>query len=151
MGRAPRTTGTPLLDWQPPEVAPSFEDVQVRSASLRGRIAKAVSTVLKDCDLGRAEIAFRMGEYLSEDVSLAMLDAYASEAREDHVISVVRLIALFRVTEDARLIQVLTDGSDYRVIPAKYMGAIKAAIIKDKISELEREAALADREWKGPR
>ncbi len=151
MARAPRNTGTPLLDWRPPEVTPKFDEVQVRSVSLRGRLARAVSTALKDADLTRDEIASRMSEFLGEPVTPNMLDAYASEAREDHVITVIRLVALARVTEDARLYQMLMDGSGYCVIPDRYMGAIQEAMLDDKIAELEQQKALARRTWRGPR
>ena len=151
MSRSTRTTGTPLLDWQPPELAPRFDEVCVRSVSWRGRMAKAVSTALKECGMDREEVAVKMSDFLGEEVSKPMLDAYASEAREEHTISAVRLFALANITDDPRLFQVMCEGSGYVVIPEKYQAAIEEAIWTDREEEAAQRKVLARRVWKGGR
>jgi hypothetical protein len=151
MAKPPRPTGTPLLDWVPPEVAPKFEEITVRSVTMRGRISKAVATCLRECGLERDEVAQRMGDYLGEAVSVDMLNNYASEAKEDQNIPVIRLIALAKVTDDPRLFTVLTEGTGYCVIPERYRGAIEEVMIADKIEELEDRRKLARRTWRGAR
>lgn len=148
----PRDTQTmDLLAWTPPEVTPRFEETQIRAVSLRGRIAKAVSTAMRECGMDRDEVAVKMADYLGEDVPKVTLDAYASEAREDHTINVLRMIALATVTGDPRLLQMMCEGSGYVVIPEKYMGAIEEAIWAEREEEAAQRRALARRSWKGPR
>lgn len=60
--------------------------------------ARAVSEILKDDPRSREVIAAEMSVLLEQEVSKAMLDAYASPGREDHNISFDRLKALIAVT-----------------------------------------------------
>lgn len=89
--RRPAPVQASLLDWQQPAAFPAEA---VRASTLAGRISRAVSVSLSECKTPRREIARRMGAYLGEPVSTAMLDAYASQARDQHNISAVRLLAL---------------------------------------------------------
>lgn len=101
--------------------------------------------------MDREDVARRMSDYLGEEVSEAMLNNYASESKDEQNIPVIRLIALAKVTDDARLFQVLTDGTGYCVIPERYMAAIEEIMIDDKIEELSQRKALARRTWRGGR
>lgn len=72
-------------------------------ASLSGspfQTAKAVSEILKEDPRSREVIAAEMSVLLQQDVSKAMLDAYASPGREDHNISFDRMIGLIAATGD---------------------------------------------------
>jgi hypothetical protein len=145
-----RDNGTlDLLSWQPPEPVRAFPAEKVRAASLRAAVAKAVSLALKECEQDREEIAVAIGEYLGEPCSKAMLDAYASEAREEHVINVVRFIALMHATGDRRLLQMLAEPFGLAVIDARYLPAIEDALLDDKIAELTQRRQFARRKWKG--
>lgn len=140
-----------LLGWEPPALVERFEERQVRAGSLRGQIARAVAATLTECALDREDIAARMTEYLGEDVSRAMLDAYASQAKEAHSISFVRLIALVEVTGDARPLQLAAEQAGRAVVEAKYVHAIRAEMIREKREALDREEKAARRAWKGGR
>jgi hypothetical protein len=132
-----------LLAWAPPEPVRRFEEHRVRAATLRERLARAIAAALKDADaagIGREEIAVRMSEYLGERVSKNMLDAYASQAREDHVISVVRLMALLHATRDARLLELLAEPLGWVVIDRKYLPLIELAAVRDQADALKRRA-----------
>jgi len=61
-------------------------------------VAQAVARILKEDDRPRIEMAASMTAILGADVSKAMLDAYASEARTTHNISLGRFLALVAVT-----------------------------------------------------
>ncbi len=97
--RRPAPVQPSLLEWAPP--AP-YAEQDVRAATLAGSISRAVAQTLRECTLDRTEVARRMSAFLGEPVSLAMLNAYASQAREDHSISAVRLLALMHATGDTR-------------------------------------------------
>lgn len=140
-----------LLSWAPPIAAPAFDEHRIQAATLRDRIARAVTEILADTALSRERIAKDMTAYLGEPVSKPMLDQYASQARTDQSISMVRAVGLMRATGDARHLQAALDGSDYVVIQRRYLPAIEEAVLREKIEEMESLADRARREWKAPR
>lgn len=135
-----------LLSWQPssPKVE-RFDEQTVRAATINGKVALAVSRILADAKarenepLEREDVARRMSEFLGEEVSKNMLDAYASQSRQDHKISVVRAVALMHATQDFRLLTLLAEEIGLTVIPRKYEGTVREAILAEKIEELNGE------------
>lgn len=151
---APRQTDERTLDllsWQPPEPVAAFAPEQVRAASLKAALAKGVSLALKECGLDREAAAEAISDFLGERVSKDMLDAYASEAREDHVINVVRFQGLLHATGDRRLLQMLAEPMGWAVIDKRYLPAIESALLDEKIAELGQRKALAQRAMRGGR
>ena len=115
-----------LLGWiesQPPARAAlqveRFDEGRVKAATLRAKIAHAVSETLRDCGKSREDVAHDMSVVLDEIVSKPMLDAYASEARADHTIPFLRLIALMMVTGDVRPLQLAAEATGHLVISAQ--------------------------------
>jgi hypothetical protein len=80
--------------FEPPVPATSAADL----AGFDRFIAAGVSRALKEDRRSRQEVAWAMSELLAEEISKFMLDAYASEARENHNISADRFLALIAVT-----------------------------------------------------
>ncbi|WP_029009366.1 hypothetical protein [Azospirillum halopraeferens] len=150
MARRPHDPHTlDLLSWTPPEPTRAFAREDIRAASLRSMVAKAVSLALKECGKSREEVAEEIGAYLGEPCSKPMLDAYASEAREDHVVNVVRFLALIHATGDQRLLQMLAEPFGWAVIDQKYLPAIEDAMLDAKIDELTQRRQLARKRWRG--
>jgi hypothetical protein len=132
-----------LLAWEPPETVARFDDRVIRAATIAGQISHAVAAALRDADdrgLYRDEVARRMGAYLGERVSVPMLNGYASEAREQNVISVPRLLALVHVTGDRRLLQMLAEPFGWAVIEGRHLPLIEIAAIREREDELRRRA-----------
>ena len=140
-----------LLDWESPVPVVRHRPEMVRAQSLRGRLSRAVSVTLNECGRDRGEVAAEMGQLLGAPVPLNMLNAYASQARRTHAISLERLWALCSVTEDWRPMSVLIDGSDLVIIERRYLGAVKEAMAQAEIERLERVRRAARRQWKGGR
>lgn len=138
-----------FTDWKPPQVVERYDDRVVRAASWRDRVAKAVAQTLEATDMPRDEIAAAMSDWLGEDVSRAMLDNYASQAKEDHTISFLRVIALCVVTGDPRLLQLAAEPIERVVIESRYVGAIQEAMAAEQIEQLERIKKLGRRQWRG--
>lgn len=134
-----------LLSWQPPEVVERYEDRSVWAVSLRARIAKAVGQTLKDCGIPREQIAKHMSEILGEEISVNALNAYASESREESTISLLRLIALVRVTQDVRLLQLAAETVGHAVIDTKYVSWVRVGQLADAKLEIDRELDQARR------
>ncbi len=150
MSRAPSANGQlNLLDWTPPEPVARFDDAQVRAATIAGRLCRAVSVALRDCDMPRAEVAKRMSAFLGSEVPKNMLDAYASVQREDRMISVLRLIALLHATRDRRLLELIAELFGWTVIERKYLPLIELAAVQDKRDELARQADVLRRQARG--
>ena len=126
-----------LLAWQAPEVVRAFPPELVRGASFEARIARAVSVALTDCGTPRAEIADRMSGYLGQKVSLAMLNAYASAAREEHTISLPRFLALMHATGDQRLLELLAEPFGLAVVERKHLPLIEMALVSERITEMK--------------
>lgn len=86
-----------------------------------------------------------MGAWLGEDVSPNMLDAYASEARNDKTIPFLRLIALIEVTKDLRLLQLAAELFGHSVVDDKYLTWVEVGQLSEKKDELEKELDAARR------
>ncbi|MBX9750868.1 MAG: DNA transposition protein [Roseococcus sp.] len=127
-----------LLDWTPPEPVAAFAPEQVRAATLEARIARAVSVALQDCKLTREEIAARMSAWLGTKVTLNMLNAYASVARQDHPIGLTRFLALVHATCDRRLLELLAEMNGWAVIERRHLPLIEMAAIREQEDELRR-------------
>ena len=140
-----------LLGWAPSEPVVAFDPHTVRAASLAASISKAVSQSLKSCGRPREQVAERMSAYLAEQVSKTMLDAYASEARGEHIINVVRFIALIEATGDRRLLNFIAELFDWSVIERRYLPAIELAERLEKRAEMDREIDATRRALKKER
>ncbi|HYG91175.1 MAG TPA: DNA transposition protein [Azospirillum sp.] len=149
MSRSRDTRTYDLLAWEPPQPAKAFAPEKVRAASLRSMVCRAVAAALKECGKDRDQVAEEIGTYLGEPCAKTMLDAYASEAREDHTIPLIRFLGLVHATGDIRLLQVLANQFGWAVVPQKYLPAIEESIIADKIEELQQRRVLARKTWKG--
>ena len=129
-----------LFDWTPPPATTAFSTERVRAASIAGRISRAVSAALYDNQQQRAEIAQRMADYLGEPFSKAMLDAYASQAREDHPITVPRFMALLHVIRDRRLLELIAEEFGWAVVERKHLPLIELAAVQERQDELRWHA-----------
>ena len=67
-------------------------------AGLEARICSTVGSILNSTSRAREVIAAEMSVILAEEVSKAMLDAYASPARAEHKVPMSRFFALVAVT-----------------------------------------------------
>jgi hypothetical protein len=84
-----------IFTFDPPAPATNAADL----AGIDRMIAANVSRALRDDDRPREEVARAMSELLGEEVTRFMLDAYASEARDNHNISAGRFLALIAATK----------------------------------------------------
>lgn len=127
-----------LLEWEPPQPVARFPEGLVRAATLAGRVSRAVAAALTEAEECRETIAARMSSFLGERVSPAMLDAYASQARDDHRISVPRFVALLHATRDRRLLELLAEPMGWAVIERRHLPLIEVAAIREHEDELRR-------------
>lgn len=138
-----------LLGWEPPRPVARFPAESVRAATLASKVAKAMALALKGCGKCREHVAREMSAYLGETVSLAMLNAYVSEARTSHAISMPRFAALVHATQDLRLLAILPELFGCAVIDERFLPAIEDAVLDDKIEELTQRKKMARKRWKG--
>jgi len=150
MARDRRDTLTAdLLDWVPTDPTVRFEDERVRGATLNARYCRAMAAALEECGETRETVAERMGAYLGAPVSKAMLDAYVSEARETHIINVVRFHALVHATRDMRLASILPSEFGCSVVDSRDVALVRAARMRERAAELDRMAEVEERRARG--
>ncbi|MGR9345877.1 hypothetical protein ACU8NW_14835 [Rhizobium leguminosarum] len=138
-------------DYQPAPVVDRFDHEEVKAYSLAGKLSKAVALTMEESGMTRDELATALSDVTKSPVSKAMLDAYASQAREQHSISAVRLAALITITEDPRALNVLLEDAGFIVIPKKYEALLKRERARELREQLEREERAADAEWRAKR
>jgi len=136
-----------LNDWKPPEIVKRYDPKVVQTVTLRARIAHAIAETMKTSGLTREKIAEEMSAWLGEDVSVNMLDAFASEAKETHTISFVRVLALIHVTGDVRMLNVGAELFEHAVIPEKFTAAVEEAMLSEKIESLNISKKIARKKW----
>lgn len=135
-------------DYRPKPVVERFDADVVQAWSMEARLSKAVALTMDDAEMSRTEIAAAMSEILKSTVSKAMLDGYASQAREQHSISAVRLAALIAVTKDVRALNALLEDAGLIVIPKKYEALLRRERARELRERAEREEQAADAEWR---
>lgn len=124
----------------------AFEEREVSGATLAARISRAVTVALRDCGKPRAQVARAMSAFLGETVSPAMLDAYASVAREGHRISLPRFLALIHATGDRRLLEMLAAPQGWAVIERRHLPLIEVAQIREQEDALRRHREILMRQ-----
>lgn len=120
-----------------------------RDGQLEGldrRVASAVSHILSDCaraGLSRYQIASGVSELLQDDVTKLMLDAYSSEARDTHNISVARFLALVSETGSFGVLNSLLSEIGARVIVGEEISTVELGHVQAQLRDLkQREAQL---------
>lgn len=129
-----------LTDWTPPAATVRFEDTRVRAAGLNATISRVVAAALADARDSRDKIAGAMSDFLGERVTVNMLNAYASQARDAHLITLPRFIALIHATRDRRLLEWIAEPMRWSVIDGKHLPLIELAAIQEKQRELASTA-----------
>ncbi len=107
-------------------------------AGLDREVAATVAVMLKEDARSRFALAGAVSELLDDDVSKAMLDAYASEARENHAISFARLLALTAVTERHDLLDRLTRRIGAALLVGEEIMTAELGQIDRQMEELKR-------------
>ncbi|MCX5497291.1 DNA transposition protein [Kaistia dalseonensis] len=127
-----------LLDWRPASPVAAYVPERVKASTVARMLSKAVSETLKACGRSRADVAKAMTDYLGEAVTENVLNAYASESRDDLIISITRLDALLGVTKDRRLLELLAARHGWAVIERRHLPAIEMAELLETRAEMDR-------------
>lgn len=112
-------------------------------AGLDRRVSSAVSTILSQAGRSRYDVAGGMSRLLDEDVSKMMLDAYASEAREGHNISVGRFLTLVSETGRYDVLNALLREIGAAVVVGEEILTVELGHVRRQMKILaDREAQL---------
>jgi hypothetical protein len=103
-------------------------------AALERQVSVAVGKILKEDSRSRFEIAAALSAISDEEVSKAMLDAYASEAREGHNISFARMLVLVTTTERYDVLDGLLTKIGARCL-------VGAEVLTAELGSIDREIA----------
>jgi hypothetical protein len=121
--------------FEPP--VPARADAEL--AGFDRRIAAKVALALKDDPRSRDVIAGSMTALLDDEVSRAMLDGYASEARDNHNISAARFFALIAVTERFDLLDATLRQIGAAVLVGEEIITARLGHLKSRMRELQQE------------
>lgn len=135
MGKRKASADQFAFTFDPP--APASTPAALAGAD--ARVARTVAQALQDDGRDRAVIAAEMSVLLEEDVSKAMLDAYASPARDGHNISFSRMKALIAVTQRFDLLD-----RELRHIGAALLVGEEVALARVGHLEAQRRAIEAE-------
>ncbi|ETR79285.1 hypothetical protein X566_01440 [Afipia sp. P52-10] len=142
-------TRTPHNGFMPPPVVERFDHERIKSVRLSGRIKRAVAEAMKDSGRSREEIAEQMSEFLGgEKITVTVLAQYTSTANDGHNIPAYRLLALFAVTGDARLLNELLAGSGFIAVHERYEALLRRESAKLHRERIDQEIEAADRAWR---
>jgi hypothetical protein len=126
--------------FEPPPAARLPADL----AGLDRVIASAVGQALKDDVRSRHAIAAAMSELLDESVTAMMLDAYASEARDNHNVSMHRFLALIAVTERFDLLDHVTRRIGAALLVGEEIHAARLGHLRAQRKRIDAEIKAAE-------
>lgn len=119
----------------------------IKAANIKVKWSKAISLALSNCPMSREEIAKQMGDYLGENISPNILDAYASQGRDTHIINLPRLEALIFVTGDISLVNLLADVLNHVAIHKTYIDHVDYAVWRVARKELNDKIKNYEEQW----
>jgi len=106
-------------------------------------IARTMSEAVSSAPHSRSQIADRMSRYLGASVSVAMLNAYTSEARETHNVNLERAIAFDHATERFALLALYSRKCNARALRGPDVLLAELGRLEQEKREMaEREKAL---------
>ena len=145
--RGDTNTGDLFKDYQPPPVAVTPRP-EVKAVGMEARVAKAVAAVLDAFEGSREDAAAAMSSFLASPITKNALDAFCSEAREDHVIGLVRAWALTKATGDLSLLALIVEDLGYAIIPKRYLAAVEEAQLACAEEEIAVRKKRARQSWR---
>lgn len=107
------------------------------------KLAQAMSRACREAaeaGLDRFDIARRMSGILGVEVTKGMIDAYTSQARESHTISLVRFKAFARATGCLWLWNVVLEGEGLTLLQGEEALLAQAALAEKRADALRAEA-----------
>ncbi len=115
-------------------------------AGLEQQISRAAGTILNSDPRSRAVIAAEMSELLGEEVSSAMLDAYASPARREHKVIMSRFLALVAVCERHDVLDQVLRPIGGALLVGEELHTARIGHIRQQIAQLSAELKLVERQ-----
>lgn len=134
--RRPSLTDAQMaFSFAPPPMARHEGDL----AGLGRTIASGVSRALREDPRSRFEIAGAVSALLGEEVSKFMLDAYASEAREEHNVSAERWLAILAATARFDILDATLIRIGARALVGEEVNAARLGSLLAQRAELDNE------------
>lgn len=106
-------------------------------AGYTAMVAASVARILREAATDRAAIARQMTAVLGEPVSKAMLDAYASEARDGHNISAARWWALVAVTARFDVADAIAQRAGARILSGDEIKAAELGHLQAEVDAMQ--------------
>ncbi|MDB5432389.1 MAG: hypothetical protein JWP35_3505 [Caulobacter sp.] len=125
----------------------SFEPGETHSAAgslanIDRLTASAVATILKDDPRTRYEVAGGVSALLEAEVSKLMLDAYSSEARENHNIGFGRMLVLIAETQRYDVLRKLLRQIGCDLVVGEEVLTVELGHIQSQMEALQARARV---------
>ena len=108
-------------------------------AGLERQICGAVGVILNSDQRPREIIAALMSVLTGEEISRSMLDAYSSQAREDHKVPMSRFLALVQVTNRHDVLDQLLRPIGAAVLVGEEVHTARLGQVEAQIAQLSEE------------
>lgn len=141
----------PLLEWEPDDGLPRRVPRNRDAATVTGAIARSISEAMAESGMSRQKIAAAMSAWLGEQVSVNMLNAYASPARKEHKIPADRLIALLRATGQVQPLELIAAELGLVVVSNEDMEWIELGRLARAKDEVAQKYEAVSRRVRGGR
>lgn len=128
--------------FDPPTPAHGAADL----AGIDRMIAAGVGRGLREDARSRYEIAAAVSELLDEEVSKAMIDAYASEARDNHNISAGRFFAFVAVTNRYDILDHVVRRIGAALLVGEEIVTARAGDLRCRISDMQTELKAIEKQ-----
>ena len=135
MPKAPAHPGQMGFDFSAPRPAKGVAEL----AGLERQINELVGTILNTDPRPREVIAAEMSVLLDDEISRAMLDAYASPARTEHKVPFSRFCALVVVTNRQDLLDPIMRRIGAALLVGDEVRTARLGQIEALLSELQQE------------
>lgn len=119
--------------------APAPAKGEAALAGIEQRICRTVGSILNSDSRSREVIAAEMSVLLGEEISRAMLDAYASPARDGHKVPMSRMFALVVVTHRHDLLDPLLREIGAALLVGEEVHTARLGDIDREIEQLKEE------------
>lgn len=116
--------------------APSVPRGEAELAGFERFMAGIVAMALKEDERDRYGVAAAVSRLMGFEVSKEMLDAYASEARDNHNVSAARFFAIIAVTKRHDLLDIAVKRIGARVLVGEEILTAQLGHIDRQIAEL---------------
>ncbi len=119
------------------------------TTELKQRMNAALDRCTKEEKITRAEVAYRMSQFLGVKIGESMINQYVAQSAGDKQMNISRFIAFVYATKAFELLGILVAPFEMRVVTAKNAKLVERELLKERLKALESDIESADQQYRG--